>query len=100
MCLVQRVTSINGCSVSNDAIIGSYSDMTDAAGAVGVILVTIAISLLVSLVSWGVYAVKNPSSPSGQWLVEVTCIFLPVWLSIPLVAKRVDLSILQGLNCQ
>lgn len=91
---VQRVTSMSDCSISNDGtIIKSYSDTTDTAGAIGVILVTIAIALLVSLVSWGVYAVKNPSSPSGQWLVEVISIFLLFWQSV-IAVRRIDTSIL------
>ena len=39
------------------------------------IFVTILISMLLTTAAWGVYAYKNPTSPSGIWLIEVGNIF-------------------------
>jgi hypothetical protein len=35
------------------------------------IFLTILISMLITTAAWGVYAYKNPTSPSGIWLIEV-----------------------------
>lgn len=66
------MTSLDGCLASNDyhKSDGNVSS-SDAAGAIGVILVMIAIILLVALVTWTIFAIKNPTTSSGQWLIEV-----------------------------
>ena len=36
------------------------------------LFLTITIAMTVTLAAWGVYAYKNPTSPSGIWLIEVS----------------------------
>jgi hypothetical protein len=36
------------------------------------LFLTLAIAMMVTLVSWSIYAYKNPTSPSGIWLIEVS----------------------------
>ena len=40
------------------------------------IFLTILISMLLTTAGWAVYAYKNPTSPSGIWLIEVNLLLL------------------------